>query len=121
MMDALTPIDVTLDLPVAPSVNRTRRVNWYASKLIRDWKAAATAALMAARYKPQPPIERFELWITVSEDHTKCDLDNALKVLIDYLRWIEVIENDAKKNMRGIHIVWGHASEGCRVTIRKVA
>lgn len=121
MMDALTPIDVTLDLPVPPSVNKTRRVDWVNHRDLVRWRTTANKMLMVAKFKRREPIKRFELSIIVSEDQTKCDLDNLLKVLIDYLRWIEVIEDDAKKNMRAIYVEWGHAPEGCRLTIRSVA
>jgi len=45
------------------------------------------------------------------------DLDNCCKVLIDYLRRIELIANDAPKNMRRLVVEWGEAPEGVRVEV----
>lgn len=116
------PPDVVLDLPVPPSVNKTRRLDDAGRALTAKWRTLAHGVLMAAGFRRQPTrIPRFGLWITVSESHTEQDLDNPLKNLIDYLRLIEVIENDAKRNMREIHVVWGDAPEGIRVTVRPCA
>jgi len=116
------PQDVVLDLPVPPSVNKTRRIDGAGKALTAKWRTLAHGILMAAGFRRRgTPIRRFQLWITVSEDHTEQDLDNPLKNLIDYLRLIEVVENDARKNMREIHVVWGAAPEGCRVTVRPCA
>jgi Holliday junction resolvase RusA-like endonuclease len=54
----------------------------------------------------------------LSEHHTKIDLDNGLKALIDYLRRIELIEDDSHKHMRRLVVEWGIAPMGCRVTVR---
>ena len=111
---------IIIDLPAPPSVNRTRSVDWVGVRLLKRWKHVADGYLMAARHKRQAPIKRFALSITMSEAHTEIDLDNGLKALIDYLRHIEVVENDAKRNMREIHVVWGDAPHGCRVEVRPV-
>jgi Holliday junction resolvase RusA-like endonuclease len=111
---------VVLDLPVPPSVNRARRVNWGKDGYpkLKAWHQQADNLLMiASRYKPAR-IERFELQITVSDQHTGMDLDNGLKALIDYLRRIEAIANDAPANMRRLTVEWGEAPQGCRVQIR---
>lgn len=114
--------EVVLDLPVPPSVNQTRRIDWASAKpVLAKWRLAAHAILMATGFKRRAPIPRFELLIVISEDHTQQDLDNPLKNLIDYLRLIEVIENDAKKNMRRIVVEWGAAMHGCKVTVRPCA
>ncbi len=117
--------DVVLDLPVPPSVNKTRRIDEAGKALTARWRMVAHGLLMAAGFRrSRTPIKRFGLWITISEAHTGQDLDNPLKNLIDYLRLIDVVENDAKRNMREIHVVWGDAldaPEGCRVVVRACA
>jgi len=125
-MDALAqPLThdvVVLDLPPPLSVNRTRRVDWTAQPKLRAWKEQADRFVMAAKRSPNPPkfdrLERFTVTIILSEDHCELDADNGIKSVIDYLRRIEVIANDAKKNMRGLHVIWGHAPAGCRVVVR---
>jgi Holliday junction resolvase RusA-like endonuclease len=110
--------DVVLDLPVPPSVNRSRRVNWgkngYAK--VTAWHQTSDGLLLAARYKPRR-VDRFELHVTFSETHTRADLDNGLKSLIDYLRRIEAIVDDGPQHLRKLAVEWGDAPEGCRVRI----
>lgn len=119
------PPDIILDLPAPPSVNRTRKVDWKAVKTLKAWSNVADAYVLAAKGRQISPlrlkkIKRFELHITLSEHHTKIDLDNGLKALIDYLRKIELIEDDSPKHLRGLHVVWGLAPMGCRVTVKEI-
>ena len=112
-----------LDLPVPKSVNRLRKVDWQASRGIKSWTAKADALVLAARCRSRDPIRfaparRFELAITISETHTRIDLDNGLKHIIDYLKRIEAIVDDGPKHMRKLTVEWGTAPEGCRVAIR---
>lgn len=110
-----------LDLPVPPSVNRTRRGDfWTGSNRMKRWHQAADGLLLAARFRPLF-LERFELHVTFSEQRTDMDLDNGLKALIDYLRRIEAIADDAPKNLRRLVVEWGEAPEGVRVEIRPVS
>jgi len=116
---------VMLDLPPPLSVNRTRRVDWTAQPKLRAWKEQADRFVMAAKRSPNPPrfdrLERFVVTIILSEDHCELDADNGIKSVIDYLRRIEIIANDSKKNMRGLHVIWGHAPAGMRVIVRACA
>lgn len=117
------PADVVLDLPSPPSVNRTRRIDWKGKRQLTAWENVANAYVLAAKGRSRSPlvlrkIPRFELFITVSEHHTRIDLDNGLKALIDYLRRIELIEDDGPKHMRRLVVEWGPALHGCRVTVR---
>lgn len=120
--------DVVLDLPVPPSVNQTRRYDMAHSKMVRAWKDKAEPLVLAAKTSANNPlrlskIERFEVAIVVSEDDTNMDLDNGIKTLVDYLKTIGVIKDDAKRNMRGLTVIWGtreDAPEGCRVYVRPV-
>jgi Holliday junction resolvase RusA-like endonuclease len=120
---------VFLDLPVPPSVNKTRRYDMASTKIVRDWKDRAEPLVLAAKTSAINPlrlskIKRFEVAIVVSEDHTSMDLDNGIKTLIDYLKIIGVIRDDAQRNMRGLTVTWGtsaDAPEGCRVFVRPCA
>jgi Holliday junction resolvase RusA-like endonuclease len=120
------PPDIVLNLPVPPSINRTRRIDWKHQKRLREWKKLADGFVMLDKRRglnpPQSePIERFELRIEINEAITNVDLDNTIKHLIDYLRRIEVIANDAPKNMRKITVEWGSPIRGVRVTIVRLA
>jgi hypothetical protein len=59
--------------------------------------------------------------VVLSEHHCKIDLDNGLKALIDYLRRIELIEDDSPKHMRRLVVEFGLAPMGCRVVVRACA
>lgn len=134
-MDALTsysdppfavPPDIILDLPAPPSVNRTRRIDWKGKAQLTAWGNVADAYVLAAKGRSVSPLKlikipRFELHIVVSEHHTRIDLDNGLKALIDYLRRIELIEDDGPKHMRRLIVEWGRAPHGCRVTVKACA
>lgn len=120
------PPDVVLDLPVPPSVNRTKRVDWSHLKRLKKWKAAADGLVHLAKRRPGNPlrlerIPRFELRIVFSEQHTAADLDNIIKHLIDYLRHIELVADDAQQNLRKLVVEWGLAPEGARVTVVRLA
>jgi len=115
--------DIILDLPPPPSVNRTRRMDFSSMRIVNAWKNVANAYVLAAKGRADRPLRltktpRFELLITMSEQHTKIDLDNGLKALIDYLRKIELIEDDSPEHMRRLTVEWGNAPHGCRVTVR---
>lgn len=121
------PIEpVTLDLPPPLSVNRTRRMSWQSQGLRRQWKAVADAYVLAAKSRSENPlvcrkIKRFEVFVILSEAHNRIDLDNGIKWTVDYLRSIDVIEDDSPKHMRRLVVEWGLAPFGCRVTVRPCA
>lgn len=113
---------IILDLPAPPSVNRTRKVDWRAGRKFAGWTRAADALVLAAKTRQRDPIKltrisRFDLHITISENHTKIDLDNGIKWLIDYLRRIELIEDDGPKHLRRLIVEWGEAPEGARIRV----
>jgi Holliday junction resolvase RusA-like endonuclease len=115
--------DIILDLPAPPSVNKTRRVDWAATRCVKAWHNVADAYVLAAKGRQISPLRlekvpRFELHIVMSEHHSKIDLDNGLKALIDYLRKIELIEDDSPKHMRRLVVEFGLAPHGCRVTVK---
>jgi Holliday junction resolvase RusA-like endonuclease len=118
--------DITLDLPPPPSVNKTRKIDWAAARAVKAWQNVANAYVLSAKGRAVSPlqfvkIQRFHLHIVLSEAHTRIDLDNGLKALIDYLRKIELIEDDSPKHLRRLVVDWGHAPHGCRVTVRPCA
>lgn len=111
---------IVLDLPPPISVNKLRRINWQAQKRASAWREQADRFLMVAKSQKQVSfdrIPRYELHILLSEDHVFVDQDNALKLLIDYLRYREIVEDDSKKHLRKLTVEWGHAPAGVRVTI----
>jgi Holliday junction resolvase RusA-like endonuclease len=114
--------DIVIDLPAPPSVNRTRRVDWAATKVIKAWQNVANAYVLSAKGRTNSPLKltkvpRFELHIVMSEQ-SRIDLDNGLKALIDYLRKIELIEDDSPKHLRRLVVEFGRAPFGCRVTVK---
>lgn len=120
------PPDIVLDLPVPPSVNKTRKVDWAGRRAVKAWQNTSDAYVIAARGRTSNPLRlrkimQFEAIVTLSEHHTKIDLDNSLKCLIDYLKRIEVIEDDGPRFMRQVTVRWGIAPMGCRVTVRPCA
>jgi Holliday junction resolvase RusA-like endonuclease len=120
------PPDIVLDLPPPPSVNRTRKVDWTARRQVTAWHNVANAYVLAAKGRQVSPLKltrvsRFELLIVLSERQTRIDLDNGLKALIDYLRKIELIEDDSPKHLRRLVVEFGTAPFGCRVTVRPCA
>lgn len=115
--------DVELDLPPPLSVNRIRRIDWAARPAVTEWRRSANALMFLAKARKLNPlrfeqIPRFELWITLDEGLANVDMDNTLKVLIDHLVTSGVVLDDAPANLRGLHVVWGEAETGCRVTVR---
>lgn len=116
------PIEAVLYLPAPPSVNKTRKVHWLGHQRLKKWQGRADMSIMAnggMRHIPRLP-GRFEAIITLDENLSKLDLDNAAKALIDYARRLGVIIDDNKKYMRRVTIEWGHAPHGCRLTLRSV-
>jgi Holliday junction resolvase RusA-like endonuclease len=104
------PISHTFDLPVPPSVNRTRKVDWRGKALRDDWKGRADILVLAqAQGRPQTIAGQFEATITLRDGATRMDLDNAAKEVIDYARRIELVANDGPKHMRRLVVQWGAA------------
>lgn len=119
------PPDIVLDVPIPPSVNRTRKIDHAAAAEVEKWKAAADVMLMASgQYRAAVRIgvpERFELTIVLDEASCRLDPDNPVKAAVDYLRRIELIRNDDKRYMRALHVIWGEAPEGCRMILKGAA
>lgn len=115
------PPDIVLDLPVPPSVNRTRRIDKSALGEIESWHRHAdglTTMAWAGGRRPKTVLDRFEVTIVLSESIAELDLDNSAKLLIDYARRMGLVADDGKRHMRGVHIVWGDAPEGCKLILK---
>lgn len=115
--------DIVLELPPPVSVNKTRRVNWASRSAVNDWRLQADRFVTVAKSRGEVRFDRlprFELHIVMSEHHTNIDLDNGLKILIDYLHQREIVLNDARANLRKLTVEWGHAPTGCQVTVRPI-
>lgn len=117
--------EFSLDLPAPPSVNRTRRVDWEGARATKKWAKEADILLMAARCRVRERLPRkisttFEATIILSERHTHIDIDNGVKAVIDYLRRVELIEDDSPKYLRRLVVEFGDAPLGCRVHVRSL-
>lgn len=117
--------DIVIDLPRPISVNKLRRINWAAHKRAQDWREVANGYLMLAKTRKENPvrfdrIETFELTIVLDEKRVFIDLDNTLKLLIDYLRHVNIVKDDSPKHMRKLTVEWGEASLGARITIKRL-
>ncbi len=111
---------ILLDLPVPPSVNRTRRIDRAGQKLIRNWERSSDTGLMASgQFKRSKRIDGpFELTVVLNELLCKRDPDNILKSALDYLCRLELITDDSLEYARDIRIVVGDAPQGCRLIVK---
>ena len=116
-----TDVRITLDLPIPPSVNRIRRVDWAGNKKRREFYLRSDLFLVA--HGPRPPPVRlitgaFEIRIQIPESLSGIDLDNHAKALLDYLVSREFIPDDAKRYLRRLVIEWGSPTPACHITIK---
>ena len=115
---------ITLNLPVPPSVNRIRRVDWAGNKKRSEYYLRSDLFLVA--HGPRPPPVRlitgaFEIRIQIPESLSGIDLDNHAKALLDYLVSREFIPDDAKRYLRRLVIEWGSPTPACHITIKGYA
>lgn len=108
---------VVVELPAPPSVNQSRKIDWRNHQRTKHWIEHCDGLVLSGPRITGKRIPRFELHIVLSEQHTKVDLDNALKSLIDYLVRIEVIADDGRRNMRRVIVEWGEAPLGAKITV----
>jgi Holliday junction resolvase RusA-like endonuclease len=114
------PVEIVIDLPAPPSVNRLwrsgrRRV--FRSRAYTDWIRLADAELMARRQMPKKRIDGpFAAHITLSQK-VRGDVDNRIKGLLDFLQSREIIRNDS--DCQRLTVERGEAEAGCRLTLRE--
>ena len=115
------PPDIVLHLPPPVSVNKTRRIDWTGQQAVKNWKRLADQFVMVAKSRKEvrfDRLDRYELHITLSEDHCELDTDNGLKLIIDYLRNRDITAGDAKGQLRKLLVEWGYAPAGVRVVVK---
>jgi hypothetical protein len=114
-------LHITLDLPIPPSVNRLRRVDWANHKKRQEYYLRTDLFLTAHGPRPAPVrtiTGAYELRIQIPESLSGIDLDNHCKALIDYLVSREFVPDDSKRYLRRLVIEWGSPTPACHITIK---
>src|SRR5579872_1988539 len=118
-------IEIVLDLPMPPSINRLWRMGrgrMFRSDAYVRWAEQADMTVMAARQYPKRKIgKHFTIDVKLSAN-SKADGDNvAAKAILDWLQSRDVISND-KFCCRGSWewVSPDEAPAGCRVTLRSL-
>jgi Holliday junction resolvase RusA-like endonuclease len=121
------PVEIVLDLPFPPSMNRIWRAGGrkstggravYGSDEYRDWMREADNLVMARRAFPKRKIHgAFSAEVTLSRAHGRGDVDNRIKPLLDYAQSRDLIRNDS--DCQRVTAEWGEAEAGCRVVLRE--
>lgn len=116
------PLDVVLDVPVPPSVNRTRKIHWPGHRALEAWRKQAGLHLIAnGQYRAaQKGIERYELVIVFDRKLCRRDPDNPIKAASDFLKSINIIKDDSPQFAEQITIKWGEAPAGCRLIVKPI-
>lgn len=117
------PPDIVLDIPLPPSVNRTRKIDWRHWPKYKKWRSDAQYHLIANKQREKAPrgLGAYELRIILDWLKCKQDPDNPIKAAIDLLREMQIITDDSPKFAKRITIEWGVAPEGCRLIVRPLA
>lgn len=111
---------LSIALPYPPSLNRLwrhvrGRAKPYLAPRYQTWKRAADNEYMLHKREWKPVAGHFSAAVTLDEKRRRGDVDNRIKVVLDWLQRVELIEND--KFCDAITIRWGHAPEGVRVLL----
>lgn len=109
--------DIVLDLPLPPTVNSTRRIDWAKHRAYQAWQKHCDHLLLSRKFKATTGFGPYEVNIVVSS--TRRDLDNSIKPILDYLVKIDLLGDDSPHFVRKITIQLGETEDGCRVTIRQ--
>ena len=114
--------DTTLDLSLPPSVNTTRRIDYWGHQKAENWRKDNDKRLMANKQnKYQTITGAFEITIHIRRSIMRKDPDNILKALLDYCVSRSVVADDSPKYIEGIHVLWADdLPEQCRVTLRQI-
>ena len=117
--------EITLDLPIPPSVNRTRRVDWGGHKQVKEFYLRSDLFLSAhdreAPRKTRVITGPYQLTIAIPETLSGIDLDNHCKTLIDYLVAREFVAGDGKQHLRRLVVEWAFETVACRITIKDLS
>lgn len=115
-------VQITLDLPFPPSVNRIwrrGRGRVHRSTEYKNWLATADMHVIANRQFPKDRINGvFRVLIRLNQDAGRADGDNCIKALLDWLQSREIVRND--KDCTGGSWNWVspiEAPSGCRITV----
>jgi Holliday junction resolvase RusA-like endonuclease len=121
-MQSCPAIEIVVDLPFPPSVNRIWRGNRgivHRSKVYIDWVTDADMGVMARRQYPKRKIAgAFEAHVVFNPVGQRGDLDNRIKAVLDWAQSRDLIRNDS--DCRRLIAEWGDAEHGCRLTLREV-
>jgi|SRR5215469_8758582 len=114
--------DIVLDLPLPPSVNKTRRINWATYNEYKRWTVKADKHLVFYKQNRQAGIDGpYQILVEVGDTYLRGDLDNILKQLIDYCVSREFVGGDNKMRLREIRMKFVTAiPNACRVTIKPI-
>ena len=116
---------IVLDLPIPPSVNRTRRIDWSGHKQVKEFYTRADFFLSAhdrdAPRKTRCITGPYELTLAIPETLSGIDLDNHCKTLIDYLVSREFVGGDDKRYLRRLVVEWAFETVACRITIKDLS
>jgi hypothetical protein len=120
-------VEIVLDLPVPPSVNKLRRGDTgVGARLRKAFYRRADMHIMAARGGTREPLPvrrllgPYEAIIQINEKLSHADLDNHVKCLIDYAVNREFVPNDNPRYLRRLVVEWGCPINGARITLRSV-
>jgi Holliday junction resolvase RusA-like endonuclease len=110
---------IVLDLPAPLSVNDTRKIDWSAKARVDSWVRSADALVMSQGRLPKRISGPFQVTVTYPMG-CRIDYDNGAKMPIDFLRRLELIDDDSPEFMVRVVLERGEAPEGCRVTVEPV-
>jgi Holliday junction resolvase RusA-like endonuclease len=114
--------DIILNLPLPPSVNKVRRINWANYADYKRWQSDADKTLMLHKQNKQRGIAgAFKITIEIDYDTLRADPGNILKAVEDYCVSRHFVPDDRKRFLKGINIEFAESlPEGCRVTIASI-
>jgi len=111
--------DIVLDLTIPPSVNATRKIDYWGHQKQKFWFADNDKRLVFnGQHKFEPLMGRYEVLIQVSEKVMRKDLDNIVKASIDYCVSRQMVRGDGPKWLRRLVVEIADVPDGCRVTLR---
>jgi len=115
--------DTVLDLTLPPSVNTTRRVDYWGHQKAENWRKDNDKRLMVNRQnKYETIVGAYEITIHIRRTTMRKDPDNILKCLLDYCVSRGAVSDDGPQHIESIHVLWADdLPEQCRVTIRPLS